>query len=208
MARLFLILVAIALVIWIGQRYYADHPNGLGFLDSTGSSSSTPTPAAGSPTPTPTPSFTDRAKGWRKTLWGVTQKTLTPLDQKDFSSSEVTRTLEATERDMELHRPDPGYKNLTTVYNQLTQACLVLHRALQERQNYTQRYERDAATPTPPASALTMAPLQTTQGLTPASSPADNNAFFQGRVTTEWHERCGYYEPIIDGLLMGPNGAN
>ena len=213
MVRFFLILLAIALVVWFGHKYFEGDPNGRGFWNAIGESP-TPTPAspaaaspaAGAPaTPTPTPTFTERVKNWKTDLWGLTTKAMLPLDSKDFAASDIQRKLEATERNMELYKPAANYANFTQEFNRLAQACGILQMALQERQTFVARMQRDQ----PSAGAGAPPPLSTTSlqpagGLSP--SGVDNTTFFRDRVLKEWSERCAtYYQPTLNALLMGAN---
>jgi hypothetical protein len=197
MARLLLILVAVALVIWIGERYYVAHPGTVDFWGWFGSKMETtpaPAPAAGA-SPSATPEHTLAA--CRAALWAQSQNLLRPLDQnKDFSPVKTTGILRDTQRELVQYRRDPDY-------NRLVQACNVLSQVLQERESYLDRYQKAAAASASSSSSkLQTSTLQPSHDLQPLS-PDDSNAFFKQRVQTEWRERCSYYEPIIDGLLTG-----
>lgn len=218
MLRVFFILVVIALLVWVAEFYYSSHSGGQPFWDSlsgspaestpapgkasapessksTASNSSSTSPSSSAVSPSETPEHT--VATCRAALQKQTQTLLLPLDQnKDFSPDETMHELQATQRDLVQYRRDPDYQHLV-------QACGVLAQLMQERQNYLQRYVRDSASPTPSESSLQLAGLQPSRDIKPLTP--DRATFFKDRVVAEWHERCAYYQPILNGLLRATN---
>ena len=201
MVRFFLILLAIAVIIWCVQHYFIEHPGGSAHLDSNGDVTYDASPGtASSPSPTP---VDHSISGCRTNLLALTQKVLGPLDSKGFSASEAAQMLRETENDLSGYKIDPDYKRLM-------QACALLGQALQERQNYMLRFQRDSATPAPASAsaqpAFSTSKLQTsslqTSGLQPMRPGADSTTeFFKNSVIAEWKQRCASYRPVLDGLL-------
>ncbi len=128
MVRFFLILMALAAMVWIGQRYFVNNPNGASFWDSMGGHMDAPsTPAAAGASPSPTP-MEHTIQGCRTALTELSQKELLPLESsKDFSDADARQVLQTVQRDLAEYRFDHDYKNLV-------QACALLGQALQERQ--------------------------------------------------------------------------
>ncbi len=217
MARVLVILIVIALLVWGGEAYFSQHP-AMGIWDSMtggsnsssggGSNGSASNGANGShgaggsgisgASPSATPDHT--VATCREALWKQTETLLKPLDQnKDFSRVDTTRVLQQTERDLLQYRSDPAY-------GRLTQACSVLAQVMGERETFLQRYARDSATPTPAAPSsmpLQTSTLQPSYDLKPLGT--NPTTFFRDRVADEWHQRCAYYEPILDNLLIATN---
>lgn len=182
------------MLIWCGQRYFIARPHGAGFRDSTGAQTDSDAPPSSSATAT---SITEdhTIDGCRTALERLSRKALMPLEEKkDFSESDARDILQKTQRDLGLNQFDPGY-------NRLMQACGMLARVLQERHSVSQRLLRgDAA----PAATITSS-LKTSGGLSPLTgsrilgSTAD---FFRKRAIKDWSERCTYYRPLLDRLLI------
>lgn len=192
MVRFFFILVGLALVVWVGQRYFMDHPSGSGFWDKFGShmdSDSTPAPG-GTPIPI---KVGYNIKGCRAALQELAKRELVPLDEStDFSTSEAVRVLQETQSTLGDNRSDADYASLV-------QACNALGQALQDRQACMARYQRATAipTPAPPGNSGLK-----TGGLKPAASGTQtSNSFFKEAALKDWRARCDYYQPLVERLL-------
>lgn len=194
MVRFFLILMALAAMVWLGQHYFMHNPTGSAFWDSVGGhmDSSSPTPAEAGATATPAD---HTVKGCRTALEALSEKVLTPLDEsKDFSATDAVRILQETRRDLGEYRFDPDY-------NHLMQACAMLGQALQERQGYMDRLQRDERTPhaTPATSSLRTATLQPGTGI--EANTMTTAEFFKETTLNEWNQRCNFYGSLIERLL-------
>jgi|ERR1700677_2805989 len=195
MVRFFFILIGLALAVWVGQRYFMDHPSGSGFWDYFGSHmDSSPaqntTTTSGSASPTPAD---HSIKGCRVTLQALMLKTFVPIEEsKDFSAADATRTLQQTQRDLAEYRLDIDYKNMM-------QACAVFGQALQDRQNCLLRYQRAAATPVPAAQQPST--LKTSSLQLSTSGTQTSNSFFKDAALKDWRARCDYYQPLLERLL-------
>ena len=194
MWRAFLIFLVIVAVIWLGERYFADHPNTVAFLEP-----SVDSPPAASSTPTP---VDHSINGCRTDLRKLTRQVLLPLDSKDFSATAAAAELQRVEGDLDALKSDPGYPRLA-------QACSAIGQVLQARQDFAIRLARDEATPAPGTlsplrtSTLQTASLQPSGTQAAASGTQTSEAFFKERVLKEWQERCAQYRPALDGLLAG-----
>ena len=208
MARLFSILIVIttiALLLWGGQLYFVAHHHGVGFRDFVTSHLDSAKPDATVATSKPEGHTINEC---RIALRSLARETLGPLpDGKDFSATDAARTLQNTQRDLGAYRSHPDY-------TRLMQGCDLVARALQDRQQIAQRWQRasqyrqqtdphvqrDAPPPSTPASSLMAAGNLSEFTGSPILGSTGN--FFEKRVLKDWEERRNYYKPLLDHLLI------
>ena len=206
MARLFSILIVIALLLWWGQRYFVAHRHGVGFRDFVTSHLDSAKPDATVATSKPEGHTINEC---RTALQLLARKTFGPLpDGKDFSATDAARTLQNTQRDLGEYRSHPDYARLM-------QGCDLIARALQDRQQIAQRWQRalqdpqqiaqrsqkgEATPPSTPASSIVAA--GNLSGFTGSPILGSTGNFFEKRVLKDWEERRNYYKPLLDHLLI------
>ena len=206
MARFFSILIVIALLLWWGQRYFVAHRDGAGFRDFVTSHLDSAGPAA---TVATSKSEGHTINECRTALQLLARKTLGPLPEgKDFSATDAARSLQNTQRDLGEYRSHPDYARLM-------QGCDLVARALQDRQQIAQRWQRalrerppiaqsgprgEATPPSTPASNIMAAGNLSGYTGSPILGSTDN--FFEKRVLKDWEERRNYYQPFLDRLLI------
>ena len=187
MVRFFLILMALALLVWFGQHYFVQHPNGGAFWDSFDSHMNSSTPPPDAPTAPPAARSVNES---RTNLNTMAQKILQPLAvATDIPAPDIMRSLQDSQQGLGENKFDPDY-------NRLMQASTLLVQALNERQTYFKRYTWKDTSASTSLSDLKPAEM----GNNGTSVQTDPN-FFKDAVSREWNARCDFYRPLIERLL-------
>lgn len=185
MRRLIIFLLIAGALVWFVQRYHSQHPNGDAFWDFLNGKSSSQSASPGS---TPV----DRSlNGCRSRVSQVASKVLAPLDQNsEIAAAGASSELAGVSQDLQNFRDSADYANINQAIQFITQA-------LNERAGFLTRY-RQSSSNAPSSSSLSASKVKSANG----TSMQSNGDFFKNAVTHDWNERCNYYRPSIDRLLV------
>lgn len=184
MRRFFIFLLIAGALVWFVQRYHSQHPNGDAFWDFLNGKSS----QSASPGSTP---VDHSLNGCRSRVSQVSAKVLAPLDpNSEIAAAGASSELADISQDLQNFHDSADYANIT-------QAVQFISQALKERAGFLQRY-RQSSSNAPSSSSLSASKVKSANG----TSMESNSDFFKNAVSHDWNERCNYYRPSIDRLLV------